>query len=46
MLGGREKEPGSIAIAINLPIIFAEIVNSGTNNHFYAFAPPPSLTKS
>ena len=30
-----------IAIAINLTIVFAEIVNFAPNNYFYTFASPP-----
>ena len=31
---------GHIAVAVNLPIVFAEIVNFATNNHFHTFASP------
>ena len=38
--GGGEGVHGCIAIAINLAIIFAGIVNFASNNYFHTFAPP------
>ena len=32
---------GCIAIAINLMIVFADIINFAPNNYFQTFAPPP-----
>ena len=41
---GRKGVHGCIAIAINLTIVFAEIVNFAPNNYFHTFVPP--LTNS
>ena len=35
---GLGRRHGCIVIAIHLPIVFAEIINFATNNHFYTFA--------
>ena len=32
---------GCIAVAINLTIVFAEIVKFASNNYFHTFVPPP-----
>ena len=36
---GKNRGYDCIAIAINLPIVFAEIVNFAAENHFHTFAP-------
>ena len=42
-VGGSESLPRFKPIAINLPVVFAEIVNFATDNNFHSFASPPLL---